>query len=381
MALRTLDDVLRRRLTTQRVTAAPLPSATDAVRHLLCVQAQDAPLAAWSLGLRSRTRTYAGVLAEQDSGTFVRTHILRPTWHYVAAEDVRWLLELTSPKVESSMGARHRQLELDEPTIGRALDALGDLLAGGTALTRKEIGPELARRGLPGPGERVGHLLLLAELRALVCSGPMGGPRGVEHTYRLLDEVVPISRSPRPVDRDEALVWMTTRFFTGHGPARVEDLVRWAAVTKNEVRRAIDAAGDALQHVDIGDEQLWFGSATPPRTRDFGGAFLLPTFDEAILTFAGASHPRTPNHRRGSARLSPAEAGGGAALVAGRDVAAWKRTVTPRGLTLAVDLEPGESSAVKDRLRAAAERLAAFVGVPLVGLRWGAGDRRPAPPR
>lgn len=381
MALRTLDEVSRRRLTTQRVTAAPLPTAVEVVRQLLCVQSQDAPLAAWSLGLRSRTPSYAAVLAEQDTGAFLRTHVLRPTWHYVAAEDLRWLLQLTSPKVESSMGARHRQLELDEPTIGRGLDVLGRLLDGGPALTRRQIGPVLEDQGLPGPGERVGHLLLLAELRGLVCSGPMGGARGVEHTYALLDDVVPASRSARPADREEALVWLTTRFFVGHGPARVEDLVRWAAITKNEVRRAIQAAGDVLDHVEVGGEQLWFGAENAPRGRGHDEAYLLPTFDEAILTFTGASYPRTPNHRRGTQRLSPAEAGGGAAIVGGRDVAAWKRSISPKGMTVAVDLVDGEPADVKERLARAAEALAGFVGVPLATLQWDAGDHRPAPPR
>lgn len=380
MALRTVDDLVRRRLATQRVTAAALPSGTDVVRHLLCVQAQDAPLAAWSLGLRSRTTTYAGVLAEQGRADFVRIHVLRPTWHFVAAEDVRWLLDLTSAKVESSMGARHRQLELDEATIGRCLDAVGAMLADGEGLTRSQIGTRMARMGLPGPGERLGHVLLVGELRALLCSGPAAGARGTEHTYQLLDERVPPSRSARPADREEALARLTARFFTGHGPARVEDLVRWAAVTKAEVRRAISLLGDALDHVDVGDERLWFGPQPPSPARRARGAHLLPTFDEAVLTFAGATHPRAPGHPRGSSRLSPAEAGGGAAIVDGRDVGVWRRTMSPQGMTMAIDLTPGEPADVQARLTAEAERLAAFAGVPLRALRWRPGDRRPAPP-
>ena len=381
MVLRTLDDVLRRRLATQRVTAAALPSATEVVRHLLAVQSQDAPLAAWSLGLRSRTTTYAGVLAEQDTAGFVRIHALRPTWHFVAAQDVRWLLDLTSAKVESSMGARHRQLELDGAMIGRCLDAVGEMLAAGDALTRSQIGARMARMGLPGPGERIGHVLLLAELRGLVCSGPWTHGRGVEHTYQLLDERVPPSQSARPADREEALTWLTTRFFTGHGPARVEDLVRWAAVTKTEVRRAIVLLGGTLDRVDVGDERLWFDPQAPPPGRRAARAHLLPTFDEAVLTFAGATHPRASGHPRGTSRLSPAEVGGGAAIVDGRDVGVWRRTTSARGMTVSIDLAPGGPTDVSARLAAAAERLAAFGGIPLRELRWSPGERRPAPPR
>ena len=91
----------------------------DVVRLLTCVQAQDAPLAAWSLGMRMRpTTTYAGVLAEQAAGGWVRTHVLRPTWHFVAPEDLRWIQRVTARKVESSMAARHRGLGLDGSSVG-----------------------------------------------------------------------------------------------------------------------------------------------------------------------------------------------------------------------------------------------------------------------
>ena len=148
-----------------------------------------------------------------DSGAVVRTHMLRPTWHFVAAEDLRWMLALTSAKVESAMAARHRQLELTSTATDRAHALLVSELADRRWMTRPELGARFAEAGLPSSGEQTGHLLMLAELRALICSGPL---RGTTHTYGLVDDVAPSSPA---LDRPDAARQLTRRFFIGHGPA------------------------------------------------------------------------------------------------------------------------------------------------------------------
>jgi hypothetical protein len=179
------DQVLAQRLDVQRLTSEPAHDPLDIVRLLTCVQAQDAPLARYSLGLRS-VASEAEVRAALDSGRFVRTHILRPTWHFVAADDLRWILALTSSRVQSAMAARHRQLELSPAVVIRAADVLMSALARRQFMTRPELAVRFADAGLPSSGEQVGHLLMLAELHAVVCSGPM---RGTTHTYGLVDEL------------------------------------------------------------------------------------------------------------------------------------------------------------------------------------------------
>ena len=175
MAVMDSTQVLAQRLGTQRLSSAPLPRAADAVRLLTCVQSQERDHAFSSLGMRSRKDRYAAVQREFDAGAFVRTHILRPTWHFVAPEDLRWILALTSPRVLSSMAARHRQLGLEDPKhLGDGLDLLANLLQDKNFLTRPELGEAFAQRGSRiKPGEQLGHLLLVAEMRGQVCSGPM----------------------------------------------------------------------------------------------------------------------------------------------------------------------------------------------------------------
>jgi hypothetical protein len=356
------ERTIRRRLAVQRLTSPGLPEVVDVVRLLLCSQAQDAPLARFSLGLRTAGATDETVRAAIDDGSVVRTHILRPTWHFVAAEDLRWLLELTSAKVESGMAARHRRLALTSAVVDRAMDELATILAGRRFLTRSAITAAFRDAGIATANDQVGHLILLAELRGLVASGPL---RGREHAYALVDEVV--APTPRR-ERDEAVRELVRRFFAGHGPASVTDLTRWAKVTQTEVKAALADLAGQLESLDVDGTTLWFDPALDPGGRAGRHAFLLPTFDEAFLSYPRVNFPRAVGHPRGADAHSFAEAGGGLVVCDGHDAGWWKRQelaghdeITVR-LALATDLDARQRAAVLG----AAERLGAFAGRRLV---------------
>lgn len=363
----TRDWVIRRRLAVQRLSSAPLPHAADVVRLLTCVQSQDAPLAAHSLAMRSRDTSYAGVLAAQSAGGWVRTHVLRPTWHHVAPEDLRWIQSLTGAKVEASAASRHRQLGVTAEVKERGLELLRTLLADGHTLTRRELGPEFAAAGLPGPGEAMAHQLMTAEVRSVICSG---APRGAEHTYALVDDVV----APTDSDawsRERAAVELTHRFYAGHGPASERDLQRWSGLTLTEIRSATAelTTSSALQlshplaRVECGDETVWFDPTVAARTSRKHPAYLLSTFDEAALTY-----PRTGFLRRSSradrTRLV-SEAGGGIVVVGAHDVGTFKRRADPARTLVTVRAEVDLTRAERDGIAEAAEFLATFHGRPL----------------
>lgn len=353
MSHRHHDRVFRRRLATQRLTSAPLPRARDAVRLLTCVQAQERDHAFFSLGMRSEDVTYAAVRAALDRGEFIRTHILRPTWHFVAPEDLRWILALTSQRVERSMAARHRQLGLDgTPPLRRALDLLPELLGGRNYLTRKEIGKEFAARdGLPVPGEQLGHVLLLAELRALICSGPV---KGTQHSYALVDEVVPATRER---DRHEALVELVRRFFAGHGPASVKDFTRWSSLTVSDTQAALADIGDDLARIDVDGTTLWFDPSVPSRTTRQESAFLLPVYDEAVLTYPALNFPVADEHPHAESD-DPFWA---RVIVDRTNAGLWKRTVSPAGVRVETRLAPGLDKGQREAVRLGARRLADFL--------------------
>lgn len=350
-------DVLRQRLTTQRVTGPSFPAPADSVGLLTCVQSQERDHAFFSLGLRTRSGTYAGVRAAYDSGAFLRTHILRPTWHFVLPEDLRWILELTSSRVESSMRARHRQLGLDDPAVlGAGLDALVVLLGGRNALTRPEIGDEFERRSVPiVAGEQLGHLLLVAELRGLICSGPI---KGLHHSYALVDEVVP----PTPtLNREEALDRLVRRFFTGHGPASARDFARWSSLTLTDTRAAL-AGIDDLESVEVDGEMLWFDPTTRARRSPSAGrAFLFPVYDEAVLTYPQLNFPAAEGHPHAK-RPDPFWAW---VVCDEVNVGLWKRTVKGSSVVVETRLATSLDADGREAVAGAAERLADFLGKDL----------------
>ncbi|MFC8502460.1 winged helix DNA-binding domain-containing protein [Pedococcus sp. NPDC057267] len=346
--------VLALRMATQRLSSAPLATAADVVELLTCVQSQERDHAFYSLAMRSRRSTYAAVRREHDAGAFLRTHILRPTWHFVRPQDLRWILELTSPRVLAGMAGRHRQLGLDEPgLVDTVIGQTAELLRGRHYRTRAEIGTELTRLGSPvGPGERLGHLLLVAELRGVICSGPMQGPH---HTYALVDEVV----APTPTrDRAEALVELARRFFTGHGPATVKDFTRWSSLTATDTRTALAELGDDLEQVEVEGQAHWYDpEAVPRRSPAAPTAYLFPTYDEVVLTYPTVGFPAAPDHPY-AVRPDPFWA---MVLSDGENVGLWKRTVAAGSVEVDVRLAPSLPRARRTSVRVAAQRLAAFL--------------------
>ena len=349
-----LEAALSQRLATQGLTTAVYADDVRAVvRDLVAVQSQDAPLARWSLAMRAGRPIDETVCAVLDSGAVVRTHVLRPTWHFVAAEDLRWLLALTSAKVLSGMAARHRLLGLAEPAVlRRVVDQVLALLAGGP-LTRRQVQEALNRDDIRG--ERLGHVLLIAELEGLICSGPLA--RG-QHTYALLDDRIP----PTPVrDREVAIRDLVARFFIAHGPATVAHLVRWTTLTKGEVSAALADLGDRLASTEIDGELHWSAAGaqdSPPEP----GAFLLPTFDEAYLTYPGSNFPRTAHHPWGARSQAFAEAGGGVVVSDLQDIGWWKRKETGRVTRVTLGLDPSISADHLRAVEAEAGALAAYTG-------------------
>jgi len=356
----TLHRLHRRRLATQRLSAPGPARGADVVRLLGCVQSQDAPLAAWSLGLRMAPgATYAGVLAEQSAGGWVRTHLLRPTWHLVAPEDLRWMQALTGPRVESGMAGVNARLGLTEDVVITALRVLEPLLAGPTPRTRREIRVAFEAAGLPTAVQHLAHLVMIPEVRGIICSGP---PRGTEHTYVLVDETLPTSPADRLTGED-ARRELTRRFMRGHGPASERDLARWSTLTLRQIRSALTDLAEGLEHVEVDGEQLWFDPAMPARTRTEHEAYLLPTFDEACLTYAATGFlRRAPDAPR---QRLVAEAGGGIVVLHGQDVGIWKRVLSPKEVRVNVQQDVPLGSAERDAVTSAAQRLADFVERPL----------------
>ncbi len=191
-----------------RLTGPPLGALEDVVRWHGAMQAQDYGPAKWSVAQRAEGLVDEDVDRAVASGAIVRTHVLRPTWHFVARDDIRWMLALTGPRVHRHNGPRYRELGLDGKTLARCESVIVSGLEDGNRLTRPEIASLLERRRIDTSGQRIAYMLLHCELEGAIGSG---GLAGKQQTYARLDERVPAGR---PFNRDESLVELTRRYLT-----------------------------------------------------------------------------------------------------------------------------------------------------------------------
>ena len=273
-------DIARRRLTTQGLLAPALRNAKDVVGMLGAVQAQDYPNAKWALARRTQALTDADVEREIASGAILRTHLLRPTWHFVLPEDARWMLELTAPRVSQAMRSYNRKLELDATVFRRSNAVIERSLRDGQHLIRAELKAALQRARIDVSSvQRLAHIVLQAELDRVVISG---APRGAKPTYALFDSRV----RPSPTrDRDDALCELARRYFSTRGPATLQDFAWWSGLTVADAKRGMELNGQALVRETIDDRPYWSAPSGSVPTGWRRVAHLLPNYDELFVGF------------------------------------------------------------------------------------------------
>ena len=350
-------EACNRRLAAQLLARPSRGSVVDVIRALGAVQAQDYAGAKWALGQRVAGATDASIETLIAEGSILRTHVLRPTWHFVAPEDIRWMLALTAPRIVAAMASYNRKLELTPDVFRRSNDAIATALEGGRHLTRAELRDVLARAGITATTQRLAHLMMQAELDAVVCSGAR---RGREFTYALLDERAPPAVSR---DRDENLRDLTMRYFGRRGPATPADMSWWSGLGMGDVRRGMEMCGRRVRKVEVDDRPHWIAvgqRAMAPRP----SAHLLPNYDEY---FIGLKDRSAFGRRLGSSRLVT----GGDALTAhvafidGQLVGGWRRVVGGSQVVVEVNLLTHITRDERHRLEVQAGRLATFLGVPV----------------
>jgi hypothetical protein len=312
------QDIARWRLRTQRLVPPQASSAGEVVRSLLAVQAENPGQAAWAVASRTPNPDRFDLAGLLDDGSVVRTHVLRPTWHFVRAEDIRWLLELTAPRVRRLTGQQLRLAHgLDERSIAQSVAAVMAALEARRQLTRPQLADELRERGVAGNGQLLMILLAHAELDGLICSGQVVNG---EHTYAVMSERVPAARR---LGRDEALAELALRYFTGHGPATERDLAYWASLTLTDVRHGLRQVRDQLVSFEHDGRAFWHAPGEPPRGPQQPAGHLLQILDE---TYRGYQDSRWVLDSAGDVPRVR-ESAAGMALFDAQLVAAMRRTV------------------------------------------------------
>lgn len=307
----------------QRLTRdAPARTRPSAILREVCgLQAQL--FSATALGMRARSPGLSAANVTQalnGERSIIRTWLMRATLHVVAAEDVRWLVDLLGPVFARGAATRHLQLGLTDDLKTRGVGAIRRILADAAPLTRYELVDRLRRRHvvLDPRTQAPIHLIALAAMQGILCLGPDrddGDP-----TYVLLDDWVP----PGPIpSREIALVQLARRYFAAYGPATVEDLAAWSGLPMSDARSAVGGASVGLVEVTIQGHPAYAlrNRLENDVTRVKTDVRLLPAFDTYLLGYRrrdlAVPLPLRRRLQRGGGWLHPA------VVVNGRAVAAW----------------------------------------------------------
>lgn len=349
------------RLHNQQIAQTRFTQPEQVVAWLGGMQGQDYPGAKWSIALRLPQATDADVVRAIDAGKIIRTWPMRGTLHFVAAQDLRWMLMLTSPRNIAGSASRRRNLELDDNTLARCREVFTKTLQGGKQKSREEMYAALAQANISTEGQRGYHILWSCALHGLICLAATGAK---EQNFALLEEWVAPAREKT---REEALAELASRYFTSRGPATLQDFVWWSGLSAAEARLGLEAIKSQLAQETVANLVYWMPQdITLPKQET--GAFALPGFDEYLLGYKDRSAVLDAAHAE---KVCPGGNGMffSTIIIDGRVVGTWKRVIKKAGIEITATAFASLNATDKKRFAVAAKRYGEFLAMP-VNILW-----------
>lgn len=351
-------EIVTRRLYNQKLSHTNFKTPQAVVQWLGAVQAQDYAGAKWALAQRMTDATDAALDQAFADGSILRTHLLRPTWHFVTPEDIRWLLKLTAPRVLALLGSMDRQLELDKAIIKQSNAILTKALLGNQQLSRIELESKFHERGIKTTNLRMTHFMMHAELDGIVCSG---GRRGKQFTYALLEERVPQTKL---LTHEEALAELANRYFTSHGPATLQDFVWWSGLKMTDARHGLELVKSQLNNETVNGQTHWFADTAPGKKDKLPVVNLLPSYDEYMVGYTDRSAIFDISHTdkldsRGSVLAQYT------IVLHGQVVGTWKRTLKKNAVMIELSPFARLSKAEYQAIVVETKRFGEFLELPV----------------
>jgi hypothetical protein len=345
-------DIAKLRLINQQIAVSKFSSPVDLVSWMGAMQAQDYNMVKWAIGLRVPGSKLENLEKAIERGEIIRTHLLRPTWHFVAADDLRWMIELTAPQLRSGSRSRHKELGLTAKVVSKSNKIIREALEGGQHLTRKELNPLLETAGFRNENNLFAHLLFVAELDGLICSGTT---KRNQHTYTLLEERIPAKSK---LTRDNALEKLARSYFTSHGPATLGDFTWWSGLPVKDARNALEMIGNDFISKEIGAQTYWF-SENLALKEEKNTVHLLPAYDEFLISYKDRSASITATEQQKA--ISNNGIFRPVIVVNGEVAGIWKRTVKPAKVVIEILFFKAPTKKVKEQAEVAARKFALFL--------------------
>lgn len=348
----------------------PRPGSPGAlVHHFTAMQAQEYSYALWAVAQRLIDTPDAATLASAaDRGEILRTHVLRPTWHFVAPADADWLMRLSGPRVQRINAQYLSRSNVDAALLDRAFRVIHAELSGQRHRTRRQLADALGQHGLAFGGLATSFVMMEAELNRLVISG---ASIGRQRSYALFDERVP--PPAEAFDRERALAELLGRFIATRGPVTLKDFAVWSGLTLGDAQTGLAAVLDRepgrFERVAVEGFDCWWqppaeeggaaaGRPRPPRVD------LVQGYDEYVMSYTPSKAlMQLPEYERAGGTLLHT------VLVDGVMAAQWKHVLRARAATIVVDPLRAMTAAERGAVAAAARGYGRHLGSP-VDLDW-----------
>ena len=279
----TLNEISNIRLISQKIALPEFKTAKEIVSWMGAMQAQDYSMAKWAIGVRLKDTPDAKIESAIDKGEILRTHVLRPTWHFISADDIYWMLDLSGIKIKSSFKTRDKELELTESVISKSQSIIEKILSNVSGLTREEISAELTRAKIRTDANRLSHILVHAELIGLVCSGPL---KEKKLTYSLLRSRIPVKKD---ISKEEALARLAGKYFRSRCPATLEDFIWWSNLSVTNARKTLESVKTDFFPETIGSSKYWLPESFSDKVIKKTSVYLLPAYDEFLIAYKDRS--------------------------------------------------------------------------------------------
>ncbi|MFO7445416.1 MAG: winged helix DNA-binding domain-containing protein [Ignavibacteriaceae bacterium] len=348
----TTTDLINFRLRNHQLSRQKFKSPAELVKHFGAMQAQDYSGAKWAIGLRLKNVIDSNIEKSIAERKIIRAWPLRGTLHFIAADDIRRVLELTAPQMNKASSIRDKQLGIDEKLQSKSKNVFERCMAGKKELTREELITELNMAGIKANGVILSHLLYKAGRDQLVC---FGVKRGKQFTYTLLDDWVPKTKM---ISREEALAELTRTYFKSHGPAQLKDFAWWAGITAGDAKTGLEIVKPALISLDINGSIYWQPNDLQDTMHNISGVYLLPWWDEYLVAYKDRSAVLDPSFTKmvnaGGGMLNPV------IILNGRVAGTWKREIKNDTIIIRINKFVSLSRSDKDKIILAAEKYGKF---------------------
>ena len=346
-------DIAKARLINQQIAETKFKTVKDIVDWIGAMQAQDYNMAKWAVGIRLPGSTEKMIEDAVNSGEILRTHLLRPTWHFVSADDINWMLDLTAPRLKLSLKTRWKAMELTEKVFTKSNKVLEKALSDGKHLTREELRIKLEETKIPTRDQRIVHILFRAELEGLICSGSV---KDKKQTYALLRERAP---KLKIVNREEALANLAGKYFSSHGPATLQDFVWWSGLQVKDAKQALEMIKSKFISEIIDKQVYWFASSFSFPGTNKKSIKLLPAYDEFIISYRDRS--AVIPHEKQKKAISNNGIFWPTILINGQVAGTWKRTIKKENVIIETKFFKSPDEVTKRSLKLAAEKYGDFL--------------------